>query len=350
MSDKRGDVIAFLVRRGVASTAQLEEAQELSRQTGVPLGTCLIRLGHATLKRILKTLAEFYVLQTGSVGPLRSWMDVEWHRDAAEKVRRSDIHRLIVELGFPVIYTTNYDRVARILIEGQLATSLGIESLTATCEQPASADVGTTFGCTADLPSGDTVAVAEFIHSLHATMGGQGSPPGRNPTNVTLNVLVGDAKTGETAFTAVCGPCHSVTGNLKGIGSKFQDPRALQNGWVSGSTSQFAGARGGGGRGGGGGNLPAIVTLADGTKLEGTLVREDDFLIVLLLLLLAFQVPGIPGFGILDCGLRIGRISFFRLPAPDSRLFTSNFRLLCVFLPTLIAPHVGSEGDALAVG
>jgi hypothetical protein len=57
-----------------------------------------------------QTLAEYYVLQTGSIGPLRSWMDVEWHRDAAEKVGRSDIHRFIVELGFPVIYTTNYDR------------------------------------------------------------------------------------------------------------------------------------------------------------------------------------------------------------------------------------------------
>lgn len=57
-----------------------------------------------------QTLAEYYVLQTGTIGPLRSWMDVEWHRDAAEKVRRSQIHRLIVQLAFPVIYTTNYDR------------------------------------------------------------------------------------------------------------------------------------------------------------------------------------------------------------------------------------------------
>jgi len=57
-----------------------------------------------------QTLAEYYATQTGSLGPLRSWMDVEWHRDAAEKVRQSDIHRLIVELAFPMIYTTNYDR------------------------------------------------------------------------------------------------------------------------------------------------------------------------------------------------------------------------------------------------
>jgi hypothetical protein len=57
-----------------------------------------------------QTLAEYYALQTGSLGPLRSWMDVAWHRDVSDKVAGSDIHRLIVELGFPVIYTTNYDR------------------------------------------------------------------------------------------------------------------------------------------------------------------------------------------------------------------------------------------------
>lgn len=124
----------------------------------------------------------------------------------------------------------------------------------------------------------DTVAIAEYIHSVHATMGGQGSPPGRNPTNVTLNVLVGDPKNGEATFNATCGACHSVTGNLKGIGSKFEEPRALQNAWVSGSTRPFAGA----GRGGGG-NVPAVVTLADGSRLEGTLMREDDFLVVLIL-------------------------------------------------------------------
>ena len=131
------------------------------------------------------------------------------------------------------------------------------------------------------LIAADTAAVAEYIHSLHATMGGQGSPPGRNPTNVTLNVLVGDPTAGEATFNAVCGACHSATGNLKGIASKFSDPRALQNGWVSGSTSTFGGR--GGGRGGGGGSVPAVVTLADGSKLEGMLVREDDFLVVLML-------------------------------------------------------------------
>lgn len=119
----------------------------------------------------------------------------------------------------------------------------------------------------------DTVAVAEYIHSVHASMGGQGSPPGRNPTNVTLNVLVGDAKAGQATFQATCGSCHSVTGDLRGIASKFADPRALQNGWVSGATGMFGGGRGGGG------SVPVTVTLANGTRLEGTLVRYDDFLV-----------------------------------------------------------------------
>jgi len=126
------------------------------------------------------------------------------------------------------------------------------------------------------LVEADSVAIAEYIHSVHATMSGQGSPPGRNPTGVELNVLVGDAKAGEAAFASLCASCHSVTGDLKGLASKFEDARALQNGWVAGSTQAFAGGRGGGG---GAGN-PVTVTLADGTKLEGMLIRRDDFLVV----------------------------------------------------------------------
>src|SRR5262245_5044559 len=134
------------------------------------------------------------------------------------------------------------------------------------------------------LVEADTVAIAGYIHNVHSTMGGQGSPPGRNPTNVTLNVLVGDAKAGQATFGTLCGSCHSVTGNLSGIASKLPDPRALQNAWVAGSVGAGAAAGGGGGgRGGGGGNLPATVTMADGSKLEGALVRQDDFLVVLML-------------------------------------------------------------------
>lgn len=53
-------------------------------------------------------IAEFYKLRKGSVGELRSWMDRHWNV-AEEKLRDSDAHRSIVELGFRLIYTTNYD-------------------------------------------------------------------------------------------------------------------------------------------------------------------------------------------------------------------------------------------------
>lgn len=66
-----------------------------------------------------QTLAEYYLLETGSLGPLRSWMDVEWHRNAEKKVRTSKIHQLIVELGFPLIYTTNYDRYLELAHESR---------------------------------------------------------------------------------------------------------------------------------------------------------------------------------------------------------------------------------------
>src|SRR5262245_50502450 len=52
-------------------------------------------------------LAEYYSLEKGSIGPLRSWMDRTWHSHV--DLTKSEIHRLIVDLEFPIIYTTNYD-------------------------------------------------------------------------------------------------------------------------------------------------------------------------------------------------------------------------------------------------
>jgi hypothetical protein len=54
-------------------------------------------------------LAEFYRLKQGGMGPLRSWLDRNW-KVATDKVSKSELHKLIVELDFPAIDTTNYDR------------------------------------------------------------------------------------------------------------------------------------------------------------------------------------------------------------------------------------------------
>nr|WP_249806498.1 SIR2 family protein [Bradyrhizobium sp. 62] len=54
-------------------------------------------------------LAEYYRLKRGGIGPLRSWLDRNWRVDP-DRIAASRLHKLIVELDFPTIYTTNYDR------------------------------------------------------------------------------------------------------------------------------------------------------------------------------------------------------------------------------------------------
>ncbi|HEY1217145.1 MAG TPA: SIR2 family protein, partial [Bryobacteraceae bacterium] len=54
-------------------------------------------------------IAEAYLLKHGKLGPLRSWMDRTWHPNSIS-ITDSELHRLIVEIGFSTIYTTNYDR------------------------------------------------------------------------------------------------------------------------------------------------------------------------------------------------------------------------------------------------
>ena len=122
----------------------------------------------------------------------------------------------------------------------------------------------------------DVRAIAEYIHSVAATMRGQGSPPpGATPV---LNVLVGDPARGQAYFASRCASCHSAAGDLQGIASRVADPIALQNYWLSAGRS--------GGRGGRGGGptrreVTLTVTPPAGSKVEGTLVRLDDFYVVL---------------------------------------------------------------------
>jgi cytochrome c oxidase cbb3-type subunit 3 len=126
----------------------------------------------------------------------------------------------------------------------------------------------------------DIKAIAEYIHSVVATSQGQGAPPRGAP--VTLDVLVGNAAAGQAYFAKNCSSCHSVTGDLQGIGSRNLSPMQLQNAWLGGQT-------GGGGRGGGGGGVAGgaaanpvkvTVTPASGPKVEGALGRIDDFIVV----------------------------------------------------------------------
>ncbi len=112
--------------------------------------------------------------------------------------------------------------------------------------------------------------VAAYIHSFRVA----GYDASRN---VPPSILVGDAAQGEAYFKTTCGSCHSVTGDLKGIGSRIPDPKQLQNYFLMPA---------GGGRGGRGpSNLKPVtvtVTPVSGKKIEGRLVRIDDFIVILL--------------------------------------------------------------------
>ena len=84
-----------------------------------------------------------------------------------------------------------------------------------------------------------------------------------------LNVLTGDPKAGEAFFNGAgrCNTCHSATGDLAGIGNRFQPPQ-LQ--------ARFLYPRGG--RGGAPPKPTAAkVTLRTGSTVSGTLEFIDDF-------------------------------------------------------------------------
>jgi mono/diheme cytochrome c family protein len=117
-----------------------------------------------------------------------------------------------------------------------------------------------------DISISDLQAVAAFLHSF--PLRGSGIVP-------TSEVVVGDAKAGEAYFNGPgkCGSCHSVSGDLAGIGSKY-DPRTLETRIVMP----------GRGRGPSPAQLPPTtvkVTLPSGDVVEGSLNRMDDFAVSL---------------------------------------------------------------------
>jgi mono/diheme cytochrome c family protein len=124
-----------------------------------------------------------------------------------------------------------------------------------------------------DLTASQISDIAAFVHSFR--VGGYDvsrmTPP---------SIVVGDAKAGEAYFGEACASCHSVTGNLKGIATKITDPKALQQTWLMPGSGRF----GFGGPQQGPVRVPpttVTVTLAGGKKVEGRLVRIDDFFVAL---------------------------------------------------------------------
>jgi len=92
-----------------------------------------------------------------------------------------------------------------------------------------------------------------------------------------LNIVTGDPRAGEAYFTGAghCSSCHSATGDLKGIGARYE-PVTLQGKflqpnytWTEGTPPHTVFA------------ITATVTLPSGGTVTGALVHYDDFNIAL---------------------------------------------------------------------
>jgi len=93
-------------------------------------------------------------------------------------------------------------------------------------------------------------------------------------TYLFLDAFTGDPKKGEAYFNGAgkCSTCHSVTGDLKGIGSRY-NAHDLQGRWIQ--PPKFG--RGSGRAGSPSATVTVTVTQRDGKVLKGTLDRLDDF-------------------------------------------------------------------------
>jgi cytochrome c oxidase cbb3-type subunit 3 len=109
------------------------------------------------------------------------------------------------------------------------------------------------------------VDLAAYLHSFRVSSAERGS---------TVDIVVGDPKVGERYVSEVCGGCHT-TAALTTFASnpRLADPKVLQQMWLM---PGFAGR--------GTGPIPApvvraVVTPVPGQRIEGELVRMDDFTI-----------------------------------------------------------------------
>jgi cytochrome c oxidase cbb3-type subunit 3 len=121
-----------------------------------------------------------------------------------------------------------------------------------------------------ELAPQEVVDLATFLHSRIA------AAANRSAYKI-LDILTGDPKAGEAFFSGAgkCSACHSASGDLKGIGAKY-DPVTLQSRLVMPPRG-----RGGAGRGAAAEAtappVTATVTLASGDAYSGALIRLTDF-------------------------------------------------------------------------
>lgn len=111
-----------------------------------------------------------------------------------------------------------------------------------------------------DLAPAQVADIATFLHSQVA------AAAFRNTYKI-LDILVGDPKAGQAYFNGAgqCNTCHSVDGDLKGIGAKYE-PEKLQDRIVMPRENAKSGPP-----------IRVTVTPASGGAVSGDLLRITDF-------------------------------------------------------------------------
>jgi cytochrome c oxidase cbb3-type subunit III len=107
--------------------------------------------------------------------------------------------------------------------------------------------------------------IVTFLHHQAKAALKSGNVPGDYPV---ARLLTGDPNAGKAFFNGAggCSKCHSITGDLKGIANRYS-PVELQQQLVYPSNEKHP--------------MPqtAVVTLHDGTRYEGRIVHNDEFMI-----------------------------------------------------------------------
>lgn len=121
------------------------------------------------------------------------------------------------------------------------------------------------------LTAADITDIAAWLHAQPLSDRGEPS---------ALDILVGNAKDGEADFNGAgrCTQCHSATGDLAGIGGKYE-PKAIQNMIVSGGG--FGGRRRSAGQAAKPQAITVTVTLPSGQRIQGELDHISTFIVAL---------------------------------------------------------------------
>jgi mono/diheme cytochrome c family protein len=117
--------------------------------------------------------------------------------------------------------------------------------------------------------------VVAWLHLQTYTAGHRG-------TYMFQNIVTGDAQKGKAYFNGAgkCSTCHSVTGDLAGVGRKYE-PLSLQSRWLEPRESRGRRSRGNASKDSGAVTPTVTVTLASGQSFSGKLDHIDDFTVSL---------------------------------------------------------------------